>query len=455
MKKRLAILISVSLWASAMLTGCGNNSDSTDGGAASVEDSAPAVEETAQADGEENTAGGGDSDNIVIWAFTEPHAEYFRWVTEEYKKEHADVDFTIEVMEINALSDRLSVINASGGDGAPDFVDMEQGQFPRFMSEEQMCFYPLDEFIERDSVAEKMVLNRLDLYSYDGHYYGLEHALCPVTMAYREDLFEEYGVKVPETWEEYMAAAEQFAEHGIYMAVAKDMAMGGDLDELVLMLRPAGCDIVDANGDLNITDEFKTLVMDFIEMQQNGQLYAYETQEEAWPVYADDKVATYFTADWAAGWLRDNVPEQSGKWTMTALPKLTADSGTVSVRGGTGLCMTKYTDKDKESLWDFMTFAMLNKENCITKYEMIALYPPVYEAMAECSSPVEYYGGQNLGALYEELTDEIPIQYQADWKSIFNETFTSNAYDLTEGNITIDEMAEILTEAVTEYNESK
>ena len=44
MKKRLAILISVSLWASAMLTGCGNNSDSTDGGAASVEDSAPAVE---------------------------------------------------------------------------------------------------------------------------------------------------------------------------------------------------------------------------------------------------------------------------------------------------------------------------------------------------------------------------------------------------------------------------
>ena len=63
--------------------------------------------------------------------------------------------------------------------------------------------------------------------------------------------------------------------------------------------------------------------------------------------------------------------------------------------------------------------------------------------------------GGILCALYEELTDEIPIQYQADWKSIFNETFTSNAYDLTEGNITIDEMAEILTEAVTEYNESK
>ena len=37
MKKRLAILISVSLWASAMLAGCGNNNDSTDGSAAAVE----------------------------------------------------------------------------------------------------------------------------------------------------------------------------------------------------------------------------------------------------------------------------------------------------------------------------------------------------------------------------------------------------------------------------------
>ena len=65
MKKRLAILISVSLWASAMLAGCGNNNDSTDGSAAAVEDSAPAVEETAQADGAENTAGGGGTGIIL------------------------------------------------------------------------------------------------------------------------------------------------------------------------------------------------------------------------------------------------------------------------------------------------------------------------------------------------------------------------------------------------------
>ena len=426
MRKKIGMFLSTVLLVTAVLTGCGSSGGTEEKEKNNEPDTGTNTEEQAEANPED----------IVIWAFTEPHAEYFRWVTEEYKKEHQDVSFTIEVMDINALSDRLAVINASGGEGAPDLVDQEQGYFSRFMSEEQMCYYPLDEFIEKDKVTEKMVKNRLDLYAYDGHYYGLEHALCPVTMAYK-------------------AAAEEFAKHDIYISATKDMSLGGEMDEIALMLRGAGLDYVDKNGELDITEEFKNIVMDYVNMQQKGMMYAWETQEEVWPVVAEDKVATYFAADWAAGWLRDNVPEQSGKWQMAALPKLTESAAPVSVRGGTGLCMTKYTGKDKEQLWDFMKFAQLDKDNCVKKYEMIALYPPVYEAMPECNSPVAYYNDQNLGELYESLADEIPIQYQADWRNTFMETFNSNAYDLVEGNISMDEMGDILTEAVEEYNQTK
>lgn len=445
--KKMAVLLGSVMLLSSILTGCGGNDGKGDTEEKQTEKKQ--TEDTAEAQEEKNP------DDIVIWAFAEPHAEYFRWVTEEYKKEHPDVSFTIEIMTTDALAERLAVINASGGEGAPDLVDQEQGYFSRFMSEEQMCYYPLDEFMERDSVTEKMVKSRLDLYAYDGHYYGLEHALCPVTMAYRKDLFEEYNISIPTTWDEYKAAAEEFAKHDIYISATKDMSMGGELDDIALMLRAAGVDYVDENGNLNISDEFKEIVEDYIDLQQKGMMYAWEAQDEAWPVIAEDKVATYFTADWAAGWLRDNVPEQSGKWQMAPLPKLTESAAAVSVKGGTGLCMTKYTNKDKEVLWDFMKFAQLDKDNCVKKYEMIALYPPVYDAMPECNSPVEYYNNQNLGELYESLADEIPVQYQADWRNTFIETFSSNAYDLVEGNISMEELAETLTEAVNDYNESK
>ena len=130
--KKMAMFLGTAMLMTTILTGCGGTSEETDNGG-----------KENQADtgtgGDTETVTDTNSDDIVIWAFAEPHAEYFRWVTEEYKKEHPDVNFTIEIMTTDALSERLAVINASGGEGAPDLVDQEQGFFSRFMSEEQMC----------------------------------------------------------------------------------------------------------------------------------------------------------------------------------------------------------------------------------------------------------------------------------------------------------------------------
>lgn len=83
------------------------------------------------------------------------------------------------------------------------------------------------------------------------------------------------------------------------------------------------------------------------------------------------------------------------------------------------------------------------------------MYPPVYEAMEECNTPVEYYGDQNLGELWQSLAEEIPAQRQADWKTTFMETFSMNAYDYMEGNIDTDEFCALITEAVDDFNASK
>lgn len=391
---------------------------------------------------------------IVIWTFVQTHADYFEWVTSEYEKEHPEVTFTIEVMENVALQDRMIVVNSSGGEESPDLVDIEQNAFSRYMTEETMMFQPLNELMERDGILDKIVEARLQLYSWNDNYYGLEHALCPVTMAYRQDLFEEYGIEVPTTWEEYKSAAAAFAEHGIYMGGVRDMSIEMP-NELRCLLIASGEDYIGADGEVNISDAFKAVTEDYRDLQNDGMFYTYETDEEMWAMMAEDKIATYFAADWAAGWLRDNVPEQSGKWRMAAYPKYTEDSSAVGVSGGTGLCMCKYSDVDQETLWDFMKFAMVNKDNCVKRYQMVSLYPPVYEAMEECNTPIEYYGDQNLGELWQSLSEEIPAQRQADWKTTFMETFSMYAYDYMEGNIDTDEFCALITEAVDDFNASK
>lgn len=67
------------------------------------------------------------STNVVIWAFADPHARYFEYIAEKYTELHPDVTFTVELMDLTALNDRLAIVIGGGGEGSPDLVDIEQG----------------------------------------------------------------------------------------------------------------------------------------------------------------------------------------------------------------------------------------------------------------------------------------------------------------------------------------
>jgi arabinosaccharide transport system substrate-binding protein len=399
-------------------------------------------------------AGGGtqggsaaSSSDVILWAFAEPHARYFEWGGPEYKKTHPNVNLKVELMGTDAMNDRLSVIIMSNGEGSPDLVDIEQGQFPRYMSDDKICFEPMNAWIQRDGINSKIVQSRQNLYLYKGNYYGIEHALTPVTMAYRKDLFDRYNIKVPTTWAEYKDAAAKFKPYGITISAPGDMRKGlpGDLE---IFLRAANADYVNTSAALNITPAYRQLLADFKTMQQEGLTYTYETDEEHWLGVREDKVATYITADWAAGFLRDNVPEQTGKWAMAALPKFDARSSGTSCSGGTGLTILKYSKKDKETLWDLVKFLQVDTNNVVQKFKMITLFPVVYDAMPLCSAPDSYYGGQNLGALYQELAKDMPNQNQAPWRGVWGDTMGANAYDYYQGTITLDQYINLGTEAI-------
>lgn len=391
------------------------------------------------------------STNVVIWAFADPHARYFEYIAEKYTELHPDVTFTVELMDLTALNDRLAIVIGGGGEGSPDLVDIEQGSFSRYMSQDMMHFVPLNGYLENDGLMDDVVIARLNLYAYDGSYYGLEHALCPVLMAYRPDLFEQYNLEVPATWEQYVAAARVFKENGIYITAESDLSNGitGIFNEMSIAM---GEDFIrNSKGGFEITDGWKWWAEEYKALQRDGHVYLFEDTSDKYGAIAENIVATDFIADWAAGWLRDNVPEQSGMWRLAPLPLMNENSAPVSVNGGTGLCMVEYSQVPQDTLWDFMKFAMLDAGNLVTKYEMTSLYPPVYSAMEACNTPVEYYGGQNLGELWQSLADQTPVQYQSRVRAYFADLTKTEFYDWMEGSVTIDELADLLTEKVESY----
>jgi len=430
----LALLVSV-----ALLVACGGGAG-TGGGAATT--AAPAATTTAAPAATTTAApaaNSGSAEPIVMWTFAETHAVYFRdyWIPRAEEK--FDVSIRIEVMDHTALNDRLTIIINAGGEGSPDLVEIEQGQFNRYMRPGRMCLVPLNDYFAHDDVLNKMVEGRLSLYKFEGNYYGVEQALCPVTMAYRPDLFELIGKDVPATWDDYLEAARLFKEHDIYIAAQSDMRNNAFLGDIDILLRASDSQHVSANQEITITPVFKNLMSDFLTLQRDGMVYAFEDGADRWNMMAQDRVATMMMADWAAGWLRDNVPEQEDKWRMAPLPKVTPSASTTSCNGGTGLTMVEYTKQDKDLLWKLIYDALIETENVVKKFEIIMLYPPVYAAMPESNSPFDYYGGQVLGELYMELAETMPVQNQAWWRSLFTEAVTELSFDLYEGDLTVDE----------------
>ena len=67
---------------------------------------------------------------LELWTFVNTHARWFREQAERYQEE-VNADFDLNVIEIAYadLHDRLLISMQSGGVGAPDIADVEQGTF--------------------------------------------------------------------------------------------------------------------------------------------------------------------------------------------------------------------------------------------------------------------------------------------------------------------------------------
>lgn len=75
--------------------------------------------------------------------------------------------------------------------------------------------YCLDDFIAENKLADVMEENMLNTLQVDGHIYGLPYQSLVTGFWYNQALFDRYGVKVPQRYEELLEAVKVFSKNGI------------------------------------------------------------------------------------------------------------------------------------------------------------------------------------------------------------------------------------------------
>ena len=150
---------------------------------------------------------------MKVWVFADSHANSYRIgadgkpsLIEQYQKQHGQrVD--VSLIAAKAEDIRLMALFGSDSRDVPDLAEVEIGSVGKFFipPTREVGFLPLNDFLKRDGLLEKMVPSRFAPWSKEGVIFGVPHDVHPVTISYRKDLFDEVGVDLAQgkTWDQF------------------------------------------------------------------------------------------------------------------------------------------------------------------------------------------------------------------------------------------------------------
>ncbi len=155
------------------------------------------------------TAGAG---TLVINADTSdpaPRAAFER-VIEDFQAEHPDVDVKLNVYDHEAFKPAIRQFLMFD---APDVVTWYAGNRMQFFVDRGL-FEDVSDVWGANGLDRTMASSR-ELMTVDGKQYGVPYTHYQWGIYYRKDLFEQFGLEVPTTWDAFLAVCQTLQDNDI------------------------------------------------------------------------------------------------------------------------------------------------------------------------------------------------------------------------------------------------
>ncbi|MDT0320605.1 ABC transporter substrate-binding protein [Streptomyces millisiae] len=268
-------------------------------------------------------------------------------IIERYEEEHPGV--TIELSEVGGTAETSSkLLAADRADDVPDLVQVEYRALPSLVVSGAVRDITDDVADVRENVDE----NIWALNSVDDRVYGVPQDIGPMMLTYRADLFEQYGVEVPTTWEEYAEAAETIHEQDPDVYIASFSA--SQFEFFAAQAAQAGSRWWNADDEgwtVGIADEASLQTADFWQDLVERDLVSVEpllTPE--WNAKVNDgRILSWAAAAWAPSVLYSVAPDTAGQWAAAPLPQWTPGDPAVPFQGGSTYLVPEKSEHAEEA----------------------------------------------------------------------------------------------------------
>ena len=195
-KKIVAVMLSALTAGSLLLTGCGGGSSSS---------------------GDSGSGGSGGGDTLTVMCVgteADTYIDGYNAIAEKFSEDNEyGVTVEIEFYENEQYKTKLTTLMASNA--VPDiFFTWELSYLQPFVEGGKVA--DITSYLEEDQEWKNSFADgTLDLLAYDGKNYGVptQKSLC--VMFYNKQIFEENGVEVPTTYEEFLEVCQTLKDNGV------------------------------------------------------------------------------------------------------------------------------------------------------------------------------------------------------------------------------------------------
>lgn len=462
MKKKISvIMLSVALMSQA-LTGCGGASEENQAASADTAAEKPENAAAAEKPDQADTSSGEGSVSLTVlcgYAGEDPHGQYVYQYADAYMEEHPGVTIEIQAISTNDIYTKLSAM-ATTPDDLPEVfftsADAVATLHDLGLTQDLSGLLPDDLKAEfANGVIDSCMLGEEIAY--------FPIALQPQAIIYRKDRFEEAGLSIPKTWDEFVECAK---------VLTKDTDGDGQNDEwgfgmvgsnnssgqsrFMSYLWANGVDCVNDEGGQWISDltkdneTLKTAFTRWTDMNEAGIVPIGITEVDyptAANYFAMGYTNMFMTGSNALGVAYSNNPDLKGKLGSFKLP----GDYPGTMLGTEGYAVSSYADdREKAAAVDFLRFFVENDSE-MGFWQSSGKIPATTEGQK-----AEYITGDDYAGYLAQIADgcrpTVAFAGVSGLKSALGDAYASVFSKEQSNEDAIQKLESVVSELMEDYN---
>ncbi len=254
--------------------------------------------------------------------------------------------------------------------------------------------------------------------------YGVPQDIGPLALYYRKDLFEQNGIKVPATWDEFYTAAKQVKSKGAFIT---NLPPDGTSYFAALAWQNGAKWFANDAGkwSVTMTDAATMKVADYWQKMLGEKLVDTKPAltNTQWKALETGEEWTMIGAAWTAKLIENGAPGTAGKWAVAPLPQWTAGGAAAGNWGGSTTVVFKGSKHPAEAA-KFASWAFGHVDALALNNQNGGQFPATVEGQTKLpalNQPYAYFGNQVVWEVFQKAATQVDPKWQ--WGPTMTQTF--------------------------------